>query len=139
MKLIRYDHYNPINQLDRFFEDALSNWERSGLLGGLLRDPGVPSLAINLHEDAHNFYVTAEVPGMKRESLKVELENAVLTLSGEHAADEEKGSARFQFSRSITVGDQIEPSKVKANLKDGILTVTLPRSDARKPRTIQVA
>ena len=141
MKLIKYDHntIDPFTNLDRWFDEAFFGLDRSPLFSRWIPDEGTNRLAVNLHEDANNYYVTAELPGFDRKDLKVELENAVLTLSGERKEKHGETERSSSFSRSITVGDDVNASKVKAKLQHGLLTVTLPRQEARKPRSIAIS
>jgi HSP20 family protein len=141
MKLIKYDHntIDPLTHLDRWFDEAFFGLDRSPLFSRWASNEGITQLAVNLHEDADNYYVIAELPGFDRKELKIELENAVLTLSGERKEKHGETEQSSSFSRSITVGDDVNASKVKAKLQNGVLTVTLPRQEARKPKTIAIS
>lgn len=96
-------------------------------------------LAADLYEDADAYHVRIELPGVKKEDLRVEVENAVLTVSYEKrfgaGEDEQAGES---FSRSISIPDDVVTDKLTARLEDGILTVGMPKAEASKPRTIQV-
>lgn len=141
MKLIKYDnsYLDPFTNLDRWFDDAFFGLDRRPLFNRLLEGTGSNQLPVNLYEDRDNYYVTAELPGLNKKDVKIELENAVLTLSGERKRKQGDQESSFSFSRSITIGDDINASKVKARMQDGILTVTLPREEERKPRSITVS
>ncbi|MGJ3243398.1 MAG: Hsp20/alpha crystallin family protein [Opitutales bacterium] len=138
MSLIKYDplyNQDPFAEFDRFF---------SRTFGDLSRWPAQWSDQVNrtfradLYSDDDNVYVVAELPGVDRKDINIELENAVLTVSGERVRKEDERESRFTFNRSFTVGDDIQADKVKAKLENGILTVTLPKSEKRKPRQIAV-
>ncbi len=137
MKLIRYDYptlsrFDAINQLfDQFFgELQRSPW------GGFENRVFTP--AVDLYEDDNAFYARFEIPGVKKADLRVELENNVLTVSAQTSEKKDKTEQSFSFSRSISVPDGIDADKVKARHEDGILTVTLPKAEARKPKAIEV-
>ncbi|MCC5841176.1 MAG: Hsp20/alpha crystallin family protein [Opitutales bacterium] len=139
MRLIKYENLyeNALNEFERFFDRALSDFGRFSPLGSGAT-PG-RSFRVDIYEDADTYYVTAELPGIDKGSVKVELENAVLTISGEHRpAAGEKDAPSWSFSRSITVSDDINAEKVGARMENGLLTVSLPKPEVRKPRRITV-
>lgn len=140
MKLIRYEHPSlpSFNDVDRFFDLALRDFGRfgSGDLFGRSRSAYTPA---DLYEDEDNFYVRFELPGVNKQEIAVELENAVLTVSVNRKDEsDEQGAATYEATRSVSVPDGVDADKVKAAYEDGILTVTLPKSEARKPRLIDV-
>ena len=139
MNLFKYDlsPVDPLAAFDRFFDRALAAGSgRSDLFESLL-GPGRSQVRVDLYDDGDHYTVRAEFPGVSKENLKVELENAVLTIVGERAAGDAEGP-RVRLERSLTVGDDINPEGVRARLSDGILTVTLPKSESVKPRAITV-
>jgi HSP20 family protein len=131
--------------------NRLASWFRRPFLGerdwlGLfdwdsLGDNFLPDtrLGADFFEDADAYRVRMELPGIKKKDLQVELENAVLTVSCEqHAGDDESGEVTRTFMRSVSIPDGIVADKVSAELKDGILTVTVPKAEASKPKRISV-
>jgi len=102
--------------------------------------------ALDVYEDKDGVTVKAEIPGMKREDIDVSLHDGALTISGErksetkHEEAEVYRSERFmgRFQRTLTVPMPVKSDGVKANYKDGILTVTLPKSEEAKPKQIDV-
>ena len=141
MKLIKYDnsYMDPFTNLDRWLDDTFFGFDRNPFYNRFTERAASNQLPVNLYEDKDNYYVTAELPGLSKKDVKIELENAVLTVSGERKAKEGKTESTFSFSRSITVGDDVNATKVKAKMQDGVLTVTLPRQEERKPRQITVS
>jgi HSP20 family protein len=102
--------------------------------------------AIDVEESNGNLLVRAEVPGMKKEDIKVAVKNNVLTISGERKREnetKEKTSHRIErcygkFSRMIRLPAEVDAEKVKATYKEGVLHVTLPTPEAMKPKQIEV-
>lgn len=102
--------------------------------------------AVDLYEDKDNVFVKAELPGLKKEDIEVSLEDGVLTISGERKSEEKvegkeaRRSERFygQFRRSISLSSEVKADQVTANYKDGVLTITLPKVEAAKPKQIEV-
>lgn len=95
-------------------------------------------LAMDLHEDGDNFYARFEVPGVKKDGVKVEVRDGVLTVSAERHEKEGDTQSTFTLSRSITLPDSAQDDAISARLEDGILTITLPKQEKRKPRLISV-
>jgi Molecular chaperone (small heat shock protein) len=94
--------------------------------------------AVDLYEDDHNYFARLELPGMKKDSIDIELENSVLTISREESKKSKAGEYNYSFNRSIAVPDGVDLTRVEASYVDGVLTVTLPKEEARKPRQISV-
>lgn len=102
--------------------------------------------AIDLHEDDGSFVVTAELPGVRKEDVVVELENGVLTLRGEKRSEREEKKERRRyversygaFSRSFTLPPNVDGDRIHADFADGVLTVTIPKSSETKPRTVDI-
>jgi HSP20 family protein len=129
------------DEIDRLFEAPLAEITRGSqqFLGGWLP-------AVDLYEDKNNVIVRAELPGMKKEEIEISLHEGVLTLSGERKGEEEHKDAetyrteRFvgRFQRTITLPSPVLADKVTASYKDGVLTVTLPKTEEAKPKQIEV-
>ena len=102
--------------------------------------------ALDLYEDKDQLTLKAELPGMKKEEIDIAIEDGVLSISGERKRGEDCGEAesyrseRFfgRFNRSLTLPRPVDVNKVKASYKDGILTVTLPKTEAARPKQIEV-
>ncbi|MCP5539886.1 MAG: Hsp20/alpha crystallin family protein [Akkermansiaceae bacterium] len=142
MKLVRYDHplSAHLGDFDRFFRGPFEGFGRlfelADRLGGT---PGEPRLAADLYEDDANYYSRVELPGVKKDDLTVELHDRTLTVGFERQAKNAEGKEESTvWKRTVTVPDGIDPEKVSAQLEDGVLTVTLPKSEERKPRKITV-
>jgi len=119
-------------EIDRFFESALGD-----LAGAGLAENRFP---VDLYEDKDNTYVRAEVPGVTRGDVSVEMVEDYLTISGSRKvpAAEGKGEEAFAFSRSVTIPDSVQADKVSASLENGVLLVTLPKREEAKPRKVTV-
>jgi HSP20 family protein len=102
--------------------------------------------AINLTEDADNYYVRAELPGIKADALDIQTVGRNLTLSGERTIASEGEHVRYhrrereagKFSRIIGLPGDINTDKVDAKLVNGLLTVTIAKADAAKPKQITI-
>ena len=103
--------------------------------------------AVDIYEtDDHEVVLKAELPEMKREDIHITFENGVLTLKGERKVEQEVKRDNFQrlerrygtFSRSFTLPNTIDPSRISASYKDGVLTVRLPQREEARPKQIAV-
>ncbi|MEM6455525.1 MAG: Hsp20/alpha crystallin family protein [Acidobacteriota bacterium] len=105
--------------------------------------------AVDVQEEATGFVLTADLPGLKKDAIHITLEDNVLTLSGDRAATagDSDDSDRFRriervggrFRRAFAFEPAIDPDKVEAHYADGVLTVRLHKSEAARPRTIDIA
>lgn len=119
------------DEWDRLFEAPMAGW--------------LP--ALDVQEDKDTFSVRVELPGMKREDIEVSLQDGALVISGERKSETIKEDTevhrqeRFygKFSRALTLPAAVAGDKVKAAYKDGILTVTLPKAEEAKPKSIAVS
>ncbi len=127
------------NRLFRLFDEG---WPLSG---GTSTGPWVP--AVNVEETADEIVLTAELPGMERDDIELEMENNVLTLSGERSAEREKSpdrryhvwERRFgSFQRSFTLPRSVDPEKIEARFQSGILHVHMPKLEEAKGRRIAI-
>lgn len=142
MKLIRYEypHTPGTSAFNRLFDLGVPAFERFGSLFDdyLSLDPGLHQPAVDLYEDENNFYARLEIPGVKKDDIDLELENAVLTISSSQQEEAKDAKRAYSMQRSITVPDGVALDKVSASLEDGILTVTMPMEENRKPHHIAV-
>jgi HSP20 family protein len=127
------------DELDRLFEPFSELAQGSRFIS--VRNP-----AVDLYQDKDNVIVKAELPGMKKEDIDVSLHDGALSISGERKSEqkfEDAGTYRSErfvgrFHRTITLPSPVSTDKVKAEYKDGILTVTLPKTEEAKPKQIEV-
>ena len=101
--------------------------------------------AIDIEENNGNLIVTAEIPGMTKEDIKVSVHNDVLTISGERKRENEKKEKMFhriercygKFNRSFALPKTVNEEKIEAVFKDGILTLTIPKTEVKKSKDIE--
>ncbi len=117
-------------EMDRMFESALRDFS------GTLAPDQFP---VSIYEDADSTYVRAELPGVNRDDINVEMAEGYLTLSATRKLTGKEGEESFSFSRSVRIGDEIDTGKVAAAYENGVLTVTLPKREEAKPKKVTVA
>ncbi len=101
---------------------------------------------VDIEEDNESFVVKAELPGLKKEDVKISVRGNLLTISGERKKEEETKNKTYhrverlygKFSRTISLPSEVDMSKIKAIYKDGILHITLPKLETMKPKEIEV-
>jgi HSP20 family protein len=100
----------------------------------------------DITEDDKEYLIKAELPEMKKEDVKVTVENGVLTISGERKFEKEENKKKYHrvercygtFMRSFALPDDADFSKVNAEFKNGMLTVHVPKSEHAQPKQIEV-
>lgn len=144
-------HY-PTYNLNRSFEELeRMRTEMDRLFGqatGSLLSPPAAGVfpLINLSEDKEKYYVRAELPGVQAEELNISATGRNLTISGERRIASEGDDVRYHrrereagnFSRAISLPGDIEADEVEARLINGVLTVSIPKAEAAKPKQIAV-
>ncbi len=132
--LVRWDPFEEMNRLHDHF------------LGGRGLSKQAFQVAVDIREEDDAFYVDAEVPGMAAEDVKVDVENKVLTLSGERKVEKEETEGTYRrverqygsFTRSFSLPETVDADNISADLKDGVLELRLPKKEAPTPRKIAV-
>jgi HSP20 family protein len=147
--------WNPFGELDElqnrlggFFSNGFPN--RMGFLrrtgnGESLKLPDWSPL-VDITEDDHEYLFKADLPEMKKEDVKVTVENGILSISGERKVEKEEKKKKYHriertygsFERTFMVPEDAEVAKMAAEFKDGVLKVHLPKSPTAKPKTIEV-
>lgn len=132
--LVRFDYPKAIDNVieDFFISDVIT--------------PRTIYPAIDVREEENAFKVLAELPGVQKEDIKISFENNVLTLSGERKPLEISQNAKIllnevrnrKFNRSMQFEHDIEVDKISAEIRDGILSIVLPKTESAKERTIEV-
>lgn len=101
---------------------------------------------VDIREDANQFTVVADLPGADDKSVEATVQNGVLTIEGWSQADKPQGYellgqefGRGRYRRDFTLPDQIDPERIQARVKNGVLTVAIPKKEAVKARKIQIS
>ena len=153
MSLIRYQApelstWSPFDRLSTLRDEMnrLFDLSQPGFGGREDRLLGVWSPPLDVFQDKDHVWVKTELPGMKKEDIQISLQENTLSISGERRQEQEvrEGdgyrSERFfgRFHRSVALPVPVQASNVKAQYKDGILTVTLAKAEEAKPKQIEV-
>lgn len=124
--------------MDRLFDDAFTHPL------GLANSGGLPSL--DVYETKDEVVIKAALPGIKPEDVQISVTGDVLSMQGEYKQEEEKKEASYHmreirqgsFDRSIRLPVDVQTDKSKADFENGILTISLPKAEKVKPKTINI-
>jgi HSP20 family protein len=144
MDIIRWEPFSGINpfrnrmnhMFDHFFF-PLKKEDESVLSWNPVAD---------VYEDDDNYVIRAELPGVDKENISVDVHDRMLTLKGERSADNEVKKENYhrversfgQFQRSFTLPEGVDPDSVDASYKDGVLEVVIPKPEDKKAKSITV-
>lgn len=146
MNLIKWD---PLNELEAISSHLNRMFGRPAVPGAMAHDllkmaDWTPS--VDVSETDKEFVIKAEIPGVKKEDVKVTVENGMLTIKGERKMEKEEKGKKFHrvecsygsFVRSFRIPDGVDESKVKAEFKDGVMNVALPKSEKTKSKALEI-
>jgi len=136
---------DPYRELDRLQQQMDSLFQSAAGRGPQSRLVGVYPL-VNISEDQEHIYVRAELPGVNPADLDITIKEQHLVIRGERKIPTEEKNANYHrreresgfFRRVLRLPSQVDPHKVEAACKDGILTITLAKPEEVKPRQITV-
>jgi HSP20 family protein len=146
MALIRWEPVRELNtlqnEMNRLFNTMFDAQLPNGGTGGRRWLP-----AMDLAETEDEFVLRADLPGISEQDVNIELEDNVLTVSGERKGEHEEkreGVHRVEraygsFSRSLTLPEGVNPESIKASFDKGVLTVHIPKPEERKPRKVAIS
>jgi len=141
--------WNPFRELDEvqnrlgsFFGGTFPRFGNGN--GGLKLADWSPQ--VDIVEDEKEYLIKADLPEMKKDEIKVSVENGMLSVSGERKTEKEEKNKKFhrtersygRFERTFMVPEDADGAKVKAEFKEGVLRVHLPKNPVAKPKAIEV-
>ena len=145
MNLIRLNPFSEMsllqNHMNRLFDSSLRTWPGDST-GTTDWAP-----AADIYESENELVVNLDLPGVDPKMIDLSVENNVLTIRGERRFDENKTRDNFHrverfygaFARSFSLSMQVDAEKIHATYKSGVLSITLPKAEAAKPKRIQIA
>ena len=144
MAITRWNPYSELasmqDQMNHLFKDLWGGRNREGVEYGAW----IP--AVDLREEQKQYVIEADLPGVNKDDIDINVENNVLTISGErHFSNEEKKDSYHRiertygkFMRSFTLPSRVSSGKVSATFKDGILEVVIPKTEDAQPKKIKI-
>jgi len=136
--------WNPFKEMENFFENYPAGLRGARGEAAKMFETWTPT--VDISETAKEFLITAELPGIKKDDIKIEIDHGILTLSGERhfeKEDDDKKHHRIErffgnFTRSFTLPETVNNNNIEADFKNGLLTVKLFKTEVPKPETIKV-
>ena len=147
MNLVKWDPFRELedvsNRLNRLFGQSLARSESGQNMLAVV--DWAPS--VDISETDSEYLIKGEIPGVKKEDVKVSIQDGMLTIQGERKQEKEEKGKKFHriersygsFVRSFRVPNDADENSVKAEFKDGMLNVTLAKSAKAKPKAIEVS
>ncbi len=133
---------SPFGDFDRFFSDVISPFIQAA-------GDTVNNYPANLYETDKNFVLELAVPGFSKDDIDISIEGRHLTVKGSYEKESEKSDesrqyhvSNFQkgeFTRTVTLPNQADAENIKANVKDGVLSLNIPKVEAARARKINVS
>jgi len=148
MALIRWEPARELQsfqqEMNRLFGTFFDSQAGNGSAAGTLARRWIP--AMDLVEDGERYVLRADLPGVREQDVKVELEENVLTVSGERRSEHEQRGDGYQrverasgsFSRSLVLPEGVDPQQIHARIENGVLEVSIPKPVERKPHRVAI-
>jgi len=145
MAVVRWDPFRDLNllqdRMNRLFDDAGRGWRADEPAATTTWSP-----AVDIFETEGEIIVKAELPGMERKDISLHLENNVLSLRGERKFEKETKDENYHriersygaFSRSFSIPATVDEEKIRAEYKDGVLNIVLPKKEQARPKQIKI-
>ena len=146
MAVVRWDPFRELGMLqdrmNRLFDDAGRGWRADEPAATTSWSPSV-----DIFETEGEIIVKAELPGLERKDIVLHLENNVLTLRGERKFEKETKEENYHriersygnFNRSFSIPATVDEEKIRADYKDGVLNIALPKKEQAKPKQIKIS
>jgi len=144
MELVRFEPFAGFGNLRSVFNGLFDE-----NLGRSSTQPSVSKWypAVDVLESKDSYLIRAELPGMKREDIKVEVKNGTLVLSGERKSEKPADGVEYRhvervtakFWRSFSLPETVKQDGIEATYKDGILEIRVPKAEEAKPRQIEIS
>ena len=145
-ELTRWDPFRELEEV----HNRLASVFDSGFPRTRDREQSILSTAwaplVDISEDDKSYQINVELPDMKREDIKVNVENGILTISGERLREKEEENRKYHrveraygsFVRNFTLPQNVDSNKVNATYRDGVLHVSIEKSESARPKAIEV-
>jgi HSP20 family protein len=142
-QLTKWDPFREMEDVFDRYSKALC-WSRLG--GSEIMTGGDWAPRVDIAETEKEFIIKAEIPEVKKEEVKISVDNGILSIRGERKQEMEEKGKKFHrveryygsFTRSFTLPDNIDETKIEASFKDGMLNIQIPKSEKSKPKAIEV-
>ena len=146
MNLVKWNPWREMpampDRLNRFFDDPFFSIGRMAEDSGL----GMWNPAVDLYEKDDHFMIKAELPGVDKNDINIDLKDRLLTLSGERTHDKEVNEENYyrrersygKFQRAFSLPADVDSDKIEAEFKDGVLQIKVPKPEGRKAKKVTI-
>jgi len=146
MALVRWDPFRELEEVSDRLNRMFARPVASGTNGKETMIVADWTPSVDISETEGEYLIKAEIPDVKKEDVKVTVEDGVLTIQGQRKQEKEEKGTKYHriersygsFVRTFSLPDVIETDRVKAEFKDGVLNLHLPKSERAKPKAIEV-
>lgn len=141
MSLIKYNDEvwdDPFSTLNTVFNQFFNDGLRRSVNSPARYYPPAGGFRVDVLSEDKAYTVIAELPGFTKDDVDIQLHNAVLTITGKRKQGEGEDAGSVEVSRSVTLGEDVDAGAVLARLENGLLQVTLPKSQASQPKAITI-
>lgn len=149
MALTRWNPFRELEDLNERINRSFGSSLRSRDIDAPGKDALVGfdwSPSVDITETPEEFQIKAELPEVKKEDVKIRVENGMLSISGERKQEKEEQNKKWHrversygsFLRTFTLPENVDESKVRAEFKDGLLTMRLPKAATAKPKATEI-
>ena len=144
MELVRWEPFSGFGNLPSVFNDLFDeSFSRAWAQPGVSEEHP----AVDVLESKDAYLIRAELPGMKKEDIKVEVKDGTLVLGGERKSDKPAEGVQYRraervaakFWRSFTLPETVKQDGIEASYKDGVLEIRVPKAEEAKPRQIEIS
>jgi HSP20 family protein len=132
---------DPLKVFEDVFNERLTPFFSS--MGSMM----APSFKVDISEDEKSFYLSADIPGVKKEDVKVTMEDDVLCINAERTQEEEEKAKNYHrverswgsLSRSFTMGDNVDSEHIQASYDNGVLKIVVPKKEVAEKKSKEIA
>ena len=135
--------FDPFEQMERFFDDP---WflNRVRAVGMPRLSVGVPS--VDITDEVDHIRIKADMPGVPKENVEIEIDDDVLEINANMDRSEERTDGNYirrerrtsSFQRRFVLPDTVDKDAIKANMKDGVLSITIPKVEPKQPKKVSI-
>lgn len=150
--IMRRDNYNTPSLFRKSINDMFDHFSGTGILSPISDFTNhsmnllSPSMPIDVIDQGKEYLVKANLPGIDKKDVDIQLTENVLIIKGSYSENNEDKSERYllqerrmgTFSRSIAFNEELLPDKITASFKDGILEIVIPKSEVQPPKSIKI-
>jgi HSP20 family protein len=147
MSLIKWNPFNELEDISNRLNQIFGRPAVSAAADQQMLKMADWTPSVDISETDQAYLIKAEIPEVKREDVKVTIDDGMITIQGERKMEKEEKGKKFHriersygsFVRSFRLPDGVDESKAKAEFKDGMINVTLPKSEKAKSKAVEVA